>query len=181
METKESRITYYDQVNFTYVNFYLFFRTFGPPTFFVTLNPAESYWEEAYEMYKIVHKIKADSLPKMADLIAMDPGLFSRHFEHRIRCIFKWLTGKNGPLGHVTHYFRRTEYQQRGTPHVHSLFWIKDAPKIGINTEEEVIQFINKYITCRIPDPVREKELYDKVIKFQKHKENCTGTHANTY
>ncbi len=39
-----------------------------------------------------------------------------------------------------------------GSPHLHSLFWCKDAckeaPVIDKNTDEEVIRFIDKHVTC---------------------------------
>ena len=126
-------------------------------------------------MYKDVHKIPKelkDISPKeLTDLISKDPGLFSRHFDHRIRAIFKWLEEAK-PLGEINHFFRRTEYQNRGTPHVHSLIWIKNAPRIGENTDQEIIEFLNKHITCRIPDPVTEPELFELVDKFQRHRCN---------
>ena len=30
----------------------------------------------------------------------------------------------------VVHYFWRVEFQLRGSPHVHSLWWVKDAPDL---------------------------------------------------
>ena len=46
----------------------------------------------------------------------------------------------------------RIEFQARGSPHAHPILWIKDAPKLDVNTDEEVISFIDKYQTCVIPD-----------------------------
>ena len=36
----------------------------------------------------------------------------------------------------------------RGSPHAHCLLWVKGAPKIGHNTDDEVCAFIDKYITA---------------------------------
>ena len=46
----------------------------------------------------------------------------------------------------------RIEFQVRGSPHAHTILWIKDAPKLYVNTDKEVISFIDKYQTCVIPD-----------------------------
>lgn len=45
-----------------------------------------------------------------------------------------------------------TEFQQRGSPHVHWFLWLKDAPKYDEDDEESVrqcIQFIDSFISCR--------------------------------
>ncbi len=33
----------------------------------------------------------------------------------------------------------------------HSLFWIENAPRIDVNTDEEVVCFIDEYVTCELP------------------------------
>ena len=35
------------------------------------------------------------------------------------------------PIEEIADYFYRVEFQQRGSPHIHGLFWIKDAPQYG--------------------------------------------------
>lgn len=47
--------------------------------------------------------------------------------------------------------------------------WIKGAPIIGKDKEEDVIKFIDKFITCRIPNPITEPRLYELVLKYEKH------------
>ena len=34
------------------------------------------------------------------------------------------------PIGEIKDYFWRVEFQQRGSPHIHSLWWVEDAPDI---------------------------------------------------
>ncbi len=43
-----------------------------------------------------------------------------------------------------------TKFQNHGSEHDHSLFWIKDAPIYGINTNEEIEIFVYKCISCDI-------------------------------
>ena len=49
----------------------------------------------------------------------------------------------------------------------HAAVHVIDAPKIDTDTDEECIAFINKYISCAIPDPDDDKELYDLVLSRQ--------------
>ncbi|XP_065942635.1 uncharacterized protein [Magallana gigas] len=44
-------------------------------------------------------------------------------------------------------FFYRIEFQQRGSPHVHMLLWIKDAPYMVTHEKKEIEDFINKYVT----------------------------------
>ena len=46
----------------------------------------------------------------------------------------------------------------RGSPHAHCLLWVKDAPRIGHNTDDEVCAFVDKYITAVMPKPCKENE-----------------------
>jgi hypothetical protein len=61
-------------------------------------------------------------------------------------------------------YFYRVEFQQRGYPHTHCLCWIQDAPKFEENNDIDVIHFIDKYITCEIPDEYDDPELHSIVM-----------------
>ena len=49
-------------------------------------------------------------------------------------------------------------------------FWIEGAPVLGKSLDEEVAQFVNSVITCRIPDKNKEPTLHKYVINYQSHK-----------
>ena len=66
-------------------------------------------------------------------------------------------------MGCVSHYFFKREYQARGAPHYHILLWIDGAPVAGTSSDDEVLQWIQARITCRI------RQL---VTKYQHHKCN---------
>jgi hypothetical protein len=42
------------------------------------------------------------------------------------------------------------KFQNCGSEHDHGLLWIKDAPIYGINTNEEIENFVDKYISCYV-------------------------------
>jgi hypothetical protein len=50
----------------------------------------------------------------------------------------------------------------RGTPHYHILLWFQGASYTNIeeNPPEEIIAWINKKITCNVPDTEKSSELY---------------------
>ena len=52
------------------------------------------------------------------------------------------------PIGKLLDYFYRVEFQQRGSPHIHMLNWIENAPTLETNSEGEIVQFVDKYRTC---------------------------------
>ena len=62
----------------------------------------------------------------------------------------------------------RVEFQGHGSPHIHSVLWVKDAPKYGIDSNQKVCEFIDKYISASIPDD--DNELKDLVVMLQKHR-----------
>ena len=52
-------------------------------------------------------------------------------FQHRIEAFFfEYLLSDAHPLGHITDYVIKIEFQMRGSPHAHCLLWVKDAPKL---------------------------------------------------
>ena len=63
----------------------------------------------------------------------------------------------------------RIEFQQRGSPHVHSLLWIENPPNYGISPLNEVIEFIDRTITCKLPNT--DSLPSDGEIDLQRHKD----------
>ena len=52
------------------------------------------------------------------------------------------------PVGQILNFDDRREFQNRGTEHMHAPIHIVDAPKIDENEDSEVVEFIDKCITC---------------------------------
>ena len=89
-----------------------------------------------------------------ADLIRRDPITCSRYFDYRLRQCNKYIllstTGvfKDHP---ILDFYTRIEFQHRGSPHMHGLFWLKDAPKFDEDLPQSIeacTQFIDQYISC---------------------------------
>ena len=75
------------------------------------------------------------------------------------------MKSKANPLGEIVDYGIRIESQARGSPHAHCVLW---APKYGIDSDEKVCAFIDKYKTYAIPQA--EGKLKDLVLLLQRHK-----------
>ena len=69
------------------------------------------------------------------------------------------------PLGHITDYVIKIEFQMRGSAHAHCLLWVKDAPKINQDSDDDVCRFIDKYITAIIPKGICERQNDVNVMK----------------
>ena len=69
------------------------------------------------------------------------------------------------PLGHITDYVIKIEFQMRISPHAHCLLWVKDAPKINQDSNGDMCRFIDKYITAMMPKGVSERENDINIMK----------------
>ena len=146
---------------------------FGAPTFWATFSPGE-YDDD--DMLKYLRERNSD-LPgvenmTVSQLICKDPVLACTYLQTKFDALLKHLLSKANPIGKIKHHFVRTEYQTRLMPHFHCIFWVEDAPLIGQNSDEEVLDFIGKHISCKMPNPNQDPIMYGLVKKFQLHKCN---------
>ncbi|RFU23627.1 hypothetical protein B7463_g12712, partial [Scytalidium lignicola] len=110
-------------------------RYFGKLTYFITMT-ANPNWPE----------IQNSLLP--GQFVTDRPDLVARVFEGKRRELVKDL--KNGVLGLYGGYGFTVEYQKRGLPHIHFLFY-------GLHNSAELSQnAINEVICAEIPDPNRD-------------------------
>ncbi|CAH0380811.1 unnamed protein product, partial [Bemisia tabaci] len=149
---------------------------YGPATFFFTFSP--SLYDDP-EVDEYLRKMRGDEEKGKTTsvLIAEDAISIAQFCDQKLKAMMNFLTAsKDGPLGEVIHYHVRREYQSRGAPHFHILLWIKDAPILGKASSEDVATFIQKHITCSVPDAKTFPELHKKVVTYQTHRDNryCT-------
>ena len=105
-------------------------RQLGCPTFFLTLSVAETKWPELLRILKEIldgDELSTDTVldiqwNERAQLIRRDPVTCARYFDHRSKELFKVLRSEVSPLGKLTDFYMRIEFQQRVSPHVHSYF-----------------------------------------------------------
>ena len=92
-------------------------------------------------------------------------------FHYKIEAFFsEYLLSASHPLGHITDYVIKIEFQMRGSSHAHCFLWVKDALKIDKDPDDVVCAFIDKYITAVIPPVASENEHDVKLMEnLQKH------------
>ena len=146
-------------------------RNYGPATWFLTLSPTEWLWPELKNfLLEVNPNLKEQDKKKsmtVSELTAIDPVNTSTYFENRFQSVVKFLYGPEEPLGKIKHYFFRREYQGRGVTHFHCMIWIEGAPVIGVDSDEVVTKFIQKYLTCQLPK--KNDPLFGVVDSAQRH------------
>lgn len=167
-------------------------RQLGAPTFFLTLSPAERLWNELLVLlYKVINptaeiteeEVSTFSDAEKTELIVGDPVTCARYFWYRVEKLLKFLEKNWSPFRpyKVTDYVRRIEFQHRGSPHLHSLLWLKkisaeegesfDPPQYKPNNPEceaVVAEFIDTYITCS------NTAVSPNLVNLQRHRHTIT-------
>ena len=144
----------------------------GIPTYFLTLTCADLRWEELpYISNKLnlglsEEELKNLSYQEICNLLNNNPVLVASHFQYRIEVFFEE-SMIDGPLGKTKYYTLRNEFQERGSPHVHSFIWILNGP--NIQNEAAYIKFLEQTINAQLPDPLNDPELFELVKTYQVH------------
>ena len=116
--------------------------------------------------------VKTMSFEENSKWLRQNPVTAARHFHYHLNTFFQvFLKSTSHPLGERFDYAIRIEFQARGSPHAHTILWIKDVPKLNIDTDEDVCYFIDQYVKCSIPD---DEELAQLVSKVQRHRHSAT-------
>ena len=148
-------------------------RQLGVPTWFCSFSAADARWIDLLHYLADYHKMPRKSKYTWNEtnfLLKSNPVMVARIFDRRFRAFMKELIlSKCQALGEVSDYFYRVEFQKRGSPHIHMVVWIKNAPKYGENSEEQVVKFIDKYISCEMPEEKKDPILYEIINKVQTH------------
>lgn len=148
-------------------------RQLGTPTWFCSFSAAETKWPPLLKcLNKLVkqksltdEEVSALTWEEKCILIKSDPVTCARYFEHRFQTfLVNVMKSKMNPIGEIVDFFYRVEFQQRGSPHVHMLIWIKDAPEYNGTNHEEVAKFIDKHVTCK-----KDDEIYN-LVNYQTHR-----------
>ncbi len=156
-------------------------RQLGNPTWFCSFSAAETRWTHLLQsLGRIVEKkeysdddIKEMTWKQKSDLIQKDPVTCARSFDHMVQLFIRDVLKCNRmPIGEIEDYFYRVEFQQRGSPHIHCLFWIKHAPQYQESTVDEIVAFVDKYITCQQSNVSNDmKDLVN--LQMHRHAKTC--------
>ncbi len=155
-------------------------RQLGPASLFCSFSSAETKWNHLLRILgKLIdHKnYSCDELNNLTwqekcRLIQSDPVTCARHFDFQFNTFLKdVLMSEIAPIGKIKDWFYRVEYQQRGSPHIHMLIWLENAPVYGVDKDEDVVAYIDSIITCRKPN--NDPELIE-LVNRQTHRHSHT-------
>ena len=156
-------------------------RQLGIPTLFLSFSANDLHWSELIvtlgnlvDNTDYTDDVLRDSLSweTRSRLVQSDPVTCVRHFDHRIsQFIQTVLKSPNSPLGVMEDYFYRVEFQQRGSPHIHMLVWIKNSPKYGTEDERNITDYIDSIASCSQNVTQECKEYL--AMQMHKHSRSC--------
>ena len=135
-------------------------RQLGPASLFCSFSSAETQWIHLLRILGelVDHKQYTDTdLENMnwnekCRLIQSDPVTCARHFDYQVsQFLTNFLLKGAQPLGKISDWFYRVEYQQQGSPHIHMLIWLDSAPVFGVDDDAIVTDFIDQIISCKWP------------------------------
>ncbi|XP_076132870.1 uncharacterized protein LOC143114916 [Alosa pseudoharengus] len=154
-------------------------RQLGIPTWFCSFSSADMRWTNLLSsiLQQEGRTENVDTLEwaDKCEMLRRNPVTAARMFDFRWHCFLKdVLMSPSHPIGKIVDYFYRVEFQQRGSPHVHCLFWVENAPQIDKNTDEEVVEFVDRYVTCETP--CDDSVLLDIVSTVQQHSKRHSKT-----
>ena len=154
-------------------------RQLGLPTWFMSFSSADTRWSDLLNMLSALNhgtELSEDEIITMTweqkvKLIQKDPVTCSGYFDHRVQQFIKVvLKSSHDFLGKITDYFYRVEFQQRGSPHIHMIVWVENAPKYNSSTNEEITTYVDKYLKCCSD----EAHLHDLIqLQIHKHSRTC--------
>ncbi|XP_073671989.1 uncharacterized protein [Paramisgurnus dabryanus] len=154
-------------------------RQLGIPTWFCSFSSADLRWTE---LMKTLAKQERCEKPldeldwsDRCGMLKRNPVTAARMFDHRFHCFLKdVIMSPAQPIGKIIDYFYRIEFQQRGSPHTHCLFWVENAPQVDRDDDDKVVKFVDQYVTCEMPS--EEDEMYEIVNNVQQHSKRHSKT-----
>ena len=150
-------------------------RTLGIPTWFLSFSSAElRRWPEMVETIAAQNGHCVDfhdtSDEERCEWIRSNPVTSVRIFDNKVKLLMSELIKSSAnPIGVVTDHFYRVEFQKRGAPHIHVLLWIEGAPVFDEDSDSDITAFIDRYISCSLPDKDTDGELHEIVDSVQMH------------
>ena len=171
----------------------------GPFHFFFTLSSAEMHWpevtvsilntmgknityEKGWEEDENMIKIDNVPLPEYKKKIRNKTEFFKKHFmlitrifDNRVKAFLKLLTSS----GMIEHYTYRIEFQLRGMPHLHGVFWLnKEEIELCKNSDGEYIDdkvtdLIDKWVSCSLDTQDKKLDSLVKEVNVHRHTKSC--------
>ena len=130
----------------------------GTPTLFLTFSAADLHWKKLHNLLDPTQRIRGNPrrvAQQRAQMISDNPMISCYFFTKRLESFLKQVLF---PKFDVIDHWHRIEFQHRGSPHMHGVFWLKNSPNVNVEAiEREMLQeiriFFDTIITAYFPRP----------------------------
>ncbi|XP_074596436.1 uncharacterized protein LOC141851589 [Brevipalpus obovatus] len=142
----------------------------GMPSIFITLSYADHHYPSLFKLIAPDREPSTLSNQERKTLMQDNPYLTAWYFHRRVKLFFDKILI---PIFKVRDFWFRFEWQHRGSPHIHGLLWIDDAPvydKEDLNEEEmnEIIRYFEDLCIALNPtDPDDTPQIHPSKRSFR--------------
>lgn len=164
-------------------------RQLGKPTMFMTLSASETRWPELLNILaKLSDEHNIDLTDPMqqltalqrATLVSEDPVTCCVYFHKFVDSLMAILSNPRiSPFGkyHVVDYFKRIEFQHRGSPHAHILLWLNNDPREAVSEDMpatvELIDFLCSIGRADLPDTYSNQVHKHTFTCYKRNEKHC--------
>ena len=133
---------YWQQVMFKLLSAIKQLRIF---TWFLTLSAADLRWTDTLQGIARQGRILSEedigimTWEEKCNFLRSNPVTAARYFHFKLQSFFTdVILSDSAPLGKISNYFYRIEFQQRGSPHAHAILWVEGAPQPDANPQKNM-------------------------------------------
>ncbi len=80
------------------------------------------------------------------DLVKYDLVRCAHYYNHQMAAFHNLLKKDSSIFDKVDDFYFITKFMNRGSEHGHGLLWIKNGPMYGVDNNETIEQFVDKYV-----------------------------------
>jgi len=153
--------------------------TLGLPTVFFTLSAADLQWPELATLLNVAD---TGNTVDRSRAVAQNPSMAERVFYHRVS---KFMDTYFGKILKAEDYRLRFEYQHRGSPHVHGVAWLQDAPNVenvlasdDLSIHEDLIKYIDNTVSTTNPGVLQDGSNISNATLPQTNPHSCNKPYA---
>ena len=148
----------------------------GMPTVFFTHSAGDDQWPE---LARLICKVIPENSSSRSKAVNENPAVADRFFYERISKFVE--TYYNDILG-ATDYWFRFEWQHHGSPHVHGLAWLPNAPDADssqlLDAVEEVIAYVDELVSTVNPGIPTDGNVQNDVPKPKTKPHICNRSYG---
>jgi ATP-dependent DNA helicase PIF1 len=133
----------------------------GCPAAFITLSPADIHWDSQQRLMPRYGEWRiGDNRTRYVIAAANlrdNPLIAAHHFHYRFKSFMEMVMK---PKFGIVDYWYRYEWQARGSPHTHGLFWMAGSPCTPLQAAEEIERFVQHWtdrVSAFNPEPERDR------------------------